>query len=51
MSVYQFTSYLDDIPEIEKIFSGSKSTKGKSMSPEELIKRAKQKGLKTPKYY
>jgi len=51
MSPYQFSSYLDDIPELEKMFSGGKSTQGESISTKELIRRAKQKGLKIPKYY
>ena len=51
MSVYQFSSYLDDITEIEELFSGGKTTQKKSVSTEELINRARQKGLKVPKYY
>ncbi len=49
--MYQFGSYLDEIPEIEKIFSGGKPKQGESISTEDLIKTAKKKGLKTPKKY
>ena len=37
--------------EIEKIFSGGKSTKKESLSNKELVKRARQKGLRVPKHY
>ena len=51
MSLYQFNSYLDEIPEIEKIFSGSKTSKKETITTEELIKMAEQKGIKTPKKF
>jgi len=51
MSVYQFISYMDDIPEIEKMFSGGKTTQRESISNKELVRRAKQKGLRVPKHY
>jgi len=51
MSSYQFNSYMYDISEIERMFSGSESSKKGSISNKELIRRAKQKGLKTPKHF
>jgi len=51
MSPYQFSSYLDEISELEKMFSGGKPTQKGSISNKELINRAKQKGLRVPKYY
>jgi len=51
MSPYQFSSYLDEIPEIEKMFSGGESTRKESISTEDLIKMAKKKGIRTPKKY
>lgn len=51
MSIYQFSSYLNDIAELEKMFSGGKPSKKESISNKELIRRAKQKGLKVPKHY
>lgn len=51
MSLYQFSSYLEEIPEIEKMFSGSESSKNESISTEDLIKTAQKKGLKTPTKY
>uniref|UniRef100_A0A6H1ZS83 Uncharacterized protein n=1 Tax=viral metagenome TaxID=1070528 RepID=A0A6H1ZS83_9ZZZZ len=51
MSLYQFSSYMDEISNIEKMFSGGGSTKEKPISTEELIKGARQKGLKVPKHY
>ena len=51
MSFYQFSSYLDEIPELEKMFSGSKPKQGESTSTDDLIDMAKNKGIKTPKKY
>lgn len=51
MSLYQFSSYLDEIPEIEKIFSGGKPKQGESTSTEDLINMAKKKGVKIPTKY
>jgi len=51
MSLYQFSSYLNDIPEIEKIFSGGEPTQGESTNTEDLINMARKKGIKTPKEY
>ena len=51
MSIYQFQSYLNNIPEIEKMFSGSESTKSVSTNTEDLIRMAEKKGIKIPKKY
>lgn len=51
MSMYQFSLYLNDIPEIEKMFSGGESSKKKPVSNKELIGRAKKRGFMTPKHY
>ena len=51
MSLYQFQSYLGNISEIEKMFSGGKSTKSIPTSTEDLIRMAESKGLKIPKKY
>lgn len=51
MSIYQFTSYMDEIPEIEKIFSGGKPKQEGSTSTEDLIDMAKKKGVKIPTKY
>ena len=51
MSMYQFHSYLNEIPKVEKIFSGKKSDGKKPLSGKELVSRAKQKGLRTPKHF
>lgn len=51
MSMYQFNSYLNDIAELEKMFSGGKSTKKESISNKELINRAKKRGFMVPKHY
>jgi len=51
MSIYQFNSYLSDISELEKMFSGGESTQGKSINTEDLINMARKKGIKTPKKY
>jgi hypothetical protein len=42
---------MDEIPEIEIMFSGSNSKQKDTTTTEELIKMAKKKGLKTPKKY
>lgn len=49
--MYQFSLYLDDISELEKVFSGVESTQKESISTEDLIKMAKKKGIKPPKKY
>uniref|UniRef100_A0A6M3XK73 Uncharacterized protein n=1 Tax=viral metagenome TaxID=1070528 RepID=A0A6M3XK73_9ZZZZ len=51
MSLYQFSSYLDEIPELEKMFSGGKSKQKDTTTTEDLINMAKKKGIKTPKKY
>ena len=59
MSMYQFNSYLNDIPEIEKMFYGgksdgkpdNKSSKQKLLSNKELVVRARNKGFMAPKHY
>jgi len=53
MSLYQFQSYLNNIVEIEKMFSGAgDGTEKKEPVPDkELISRARQKGLRVPKHY
>lgn len=51
MSMYQFSSYLNNVSEIEKLFSGGESKKKESLSNKELVERARQKGLRVPKYY
>ena len=52
ISIYQFNSYLGEIPEIEKMLSGG-GGKGKAdkTTTEELMKMANKKGIKTPKNY
>jgi len=52
MSIYQFSSYLGEIPEVEKMLSGN-SGKGKTdkTSTEDLMKMANKKGIKTPTKY
>jgi hypothetical protein len=47
MSVYQFYSYLYQIPIVENIFRGGKSKK--PTSTKDLIDEAEKKGLKVPK--
>ena len=51
MSLYQFSSYLDEISELEKMFSGGKPKKGESTDIEDLIDMAKKKGIKIPKKF
>ena len=54
MSIYQFSTYLSDIAEIEKMFHGDpndKSSGTKALSNKEIIERARQKGFITPKHY
>ena len=53
LSLYQWTSYMDEIVEVEKMLSGGSSGKGKSSveSTEDLMKMANKKGIKTPKNY
>ena len=51
MSLYQFNSYLEEIPELEKMFSGSGSKQKDTTTTEDLINMAKKKGIKTPKRY
>jgi len=48
MSLYQFNSYLEEIPELEKMFSGGKSKQKDTTTTEDLIDMAKKKGVKTP---
>ena len=48
MSLYQFQSYLDNIAEIEKIFSGGKGKQKDIATTEDLMRMAKKKGIKTP---
>ncbi len=50
MTLYQFQSYLNNIAEIEKMFSGSESKK-EPVPDKELISRARKKGLRVPKHY
>ena len=52
MTLYQFQSYLNNIAEIEKMFSGAGSESKKEPVPnKELISRARKKGLPVPKHY
>ena len=53
MTLYQFHSYLKNIAEIEKMFTGAggESEKKEPVSDKELINRARQKGLRVPKHY
>jgi len=51
MSLYQFNSYMSDIPEIEKIFSGGQSKQKDTTTTEDLMKMAKKRGIKTPKKF
>jgi hypothetical protein len=53
MSIYQFNSYLGEIAEVEKMFSGGEAKpEGKdTTTTEELMKRAKKAGIKTPTNY
>jgi len=51
MSLYQFNSYMSDIPEIEKIFSGGQSKQKDITTTEDLMKMAKKRGIKTPKKF
>ena len=52
MSLYQFSSYLGEIIEVEKMLSGS-GGKGKTdkTTTEELMKMAEKVGIKTPSKY
>jgi len=47
MSEYQFYSYLYQIPVVENLFRGKKSSK--PTSTKDLIEEAEKKGLKVPK--
>jgi hypothetical protein len=53
LSPYQWNSYMGEIPETMKMLSGGSGEKGKSNteSTEELMKRAKKAGIKTPTNY
>lgn len=51
MSLYQFVSYLDEIPETMKMLSGDKLTQEESTDIEDLISMAKSKGIKIPTKY
>jgi len=52
LSLYQWTSYMDEIIETQKMLSGS-GGKGKTdkTTTEDLMKMANKKGIKTPKNY
>ena len=52
LSLYQWTSYMDEIIEVEKMLSGG-GGKGKAdkTTTEELMKMAEKKGIKTPTKY
>ena len=52
MSIYQFNSYMGEIVEVEKMLSGGGGKgKGNTESTEDLMKRAKKAGIKTPGNY
>ena len=59
LSLYQFYSYLYEIPNIEKIFTGKTEENNKPVQKMtnkiddncELVKQAKKLGLKVPRYY
>jgi hypothetical protein len=53
MSIYQFSSYLGEIPEVEKMLSGSggKEKQKDTTTTEDLMKMANKKGIKTPTKY
>lgn len=51
MSLYQFGSYLGEIPEVEKMFSGGKPEQRESTDIEDLINMAEKKGIKIPTKY
>ena len=54
LSLYQWTSYMDEIIGTEKMLSGSgEKEKGKTdkTTTEELMKMAEKKGIKTPTNY
>jgi len=53
MSIYQFNSYLGEIPEVEKMLSGSggKEKQKDTTTTEDLMKMANKKGIKTPTKY
>ena len=53
LSLYQWTSYMDEIIEVEKMLSGG-GGKGKqkdTTTTEDLMKMANKKGIKTPTKY
>jgi len=51
MSLYQFNSYMSDISEIEKIFSGGQAKQKNTTTTEDLMKLAEKRGIKTPKKF
>ena len=55
LSLYQFYSYLYEIPNVEKIFNGdpkeSNKTKKNHYTNEELVARARKRGFITPKKF
>ena len=52
LSLYQWTSYMDEIIETQKMLSGSGGKgKGNTESTEDLMKMANEKGIKTPTKY
>ena len=48
MSIYQFNSYMSDIPEVETMLSGRKSKQKDTTTTKDLMRMAKKKGIKTP---
>ena len=48
MSLYQFQSYLDNIAEVETMFSGGKGKQKDTTTTEDLMRMAKKNGIKTP---
>jgi len=55
LSLYQFYSYLYEIPNVEKIFTGNskdnKKSKMSKLTNKELIEKSRKLGLKVPKDY
>jgi hypothetical protein len=55
LSLYQFYSYLYEIPNVEKIFTGKaeddKKSETSDMTNEEVVERSKKSGFITPKKY
>jgi hypothetical protein len=52
LSLYQWTSYMDEIIGVEKMLSGSGGKeKTDKTTTEDLMKMAEKKGIKTPKNY